>query len=129
MSEVPAKIIKVQDETHVVINKGSNQGVKIGQRYRLYRVTNEKLIDPDTREELGALEIALGTGKISYLHEKWATIESDMPHPPKSRTITKSPNPVALNIFGSTQEVTEVLSEETHLPFRDPVEGDYAKPI
>jgi hypothetical protein len=127
MAEVPAKIIKVQDETHVVINKGSDQGIKIGQRYMLYRVTDETLIDPDTEKDLGKLEIALGTGKVTYVKDGWATIESDMPYPPRSRTITKNSFPIA-SIFGSPQEITEVPSESMR-PFQDPDKGDYAKPI
>ena len=122
---VPAKIIKVQDDTHVVINRGSNHGAKIGQRYILYRITGEMLMDPDTGEKLGKLEIALGTGKVSYVHEKWSTIESDMPRLPQSRVTRKT---AGIFTVGSQLEITEVPSDGM-LSFDNPQQGDYAKPI
>ena len=33
------------------------------QKYMIYRETDEKLMDPDTKENLGNLELAIGTGK------------------------------------------------------------------
>lgn len=121
----PAKVAKVQDETNVVINRGSNHGVKKGQRFMIYRVTDEMLQDPDTGEELGKLEIALGTGKVIYVQDKWATIESDQPLPPQSRIVKR---PIGSFAFMGNEEITESFSEGK-LPFNDPERGDYAKPI
>lgn len=133
MENEPAipKIVDVQnDDTRVTINKGSSHGVRVGQRYMLFRVTDKLLVDPDTGEELGKLEIPLGTGKVIYIQEKWATIESDMLRPPQSRTIKKLSNPHYSTIFSPipTQEITEIPTPGLQ-PFDSPREGDYAKPI
>ena len=75
--EKKLKVVSLIDKYKVVINAGSNQGVKIGQRYLLYTLSNEDITDPDTNESLGFLEIVKGTGKVIHVQEKMCTIESD----------------------------------------------------
>ncbi len=129
------KVAKVNDRYTLVLNKGEKDGVRAGQRVLIYSVGDE-IIDPDTTESLGHLEIVKGTGRVIHLQEKMAIIGSDMKSSP-SRTIrrVKESDP-----FGSiiaigkafsgytTQEIEEQLPPKK-IPFEDPTIGDIAKII
>ena len=45
-----AKIVKIIDTFKFVINRGSNDGVNLGENYLIF-VLGEKIFDPDTGEE------------------------------------------------------------------------------
>jgi len=53
-----AKVVMMKDG-EVIINGGSETGVKIGERFMIYR-PGEEMIDPDTGESLGAEETKIG---------------------------------------------------------------------
>jgi hypothetical protein len=134
----PATVIKVIDAYRVVINKGSRDGINIGQRFQIYAETDELLQDPVTLESLGNLEISRGTGKVIYVQEKWATIGSDRTRAPNKKIVTRTRNnPTALGVggisgyFASTpvevEETIETPGEQ--VPFDHPSDGDKVKPI
>jgi len=136
----PAAVIKVIDEYKIVINKGSRDGIKNGQRFLIYAETDELLQDPVTLEGLGNLEISKGTGKIIYVQEKWATIESDRTKAPNKKIVTRirnnPSNPTALGVggimgyLGLPVEVEETIeSPGEKVPFDNPSYGDKVKPI
>lgn len=66
------------DAKSVVINKGEADGISEGQRFLIYQLSAESITDPTTGDDLGKLEIVRGTGIVSHLQEKLATITSDM---------------------------------------------------
>ena len=74
---IVAKVIKVLDEYQVVINKGSENGVKKGDRFLVYKIGDE-MKDPDTNESLGNLEIVCGETIAKHVQEKITTLESDL---------------------------------------------------
>jgi curli biogenesis system outer membrane secretion channel CsgG len=53
-----AKVILMKDG-QVIINNGAEAGVKVGERFAIYR-PGEEMIDPDTGESLGAEETMVG---------------------------------------------------------------------
>ncbi len=128
------KIAKVIDRYTLVLNKGEKDGIKVGQRFLIYSIGDE-IIDPDTKESLGNLEIVKGTGRVTNLQDKMATIGSDMKSSP-SRTVrrVKEGDPLGIRAitraFGgsTTQEIEEQLPPEK-IPFEDPTIGDMAKTI
>lgn len=130
------KVAKVIDRYTVVINRGEKHGIKVGQRFLIYSIGDE-ILDPDTNESLGNLEIVKGTGRVIHSQEKIATIASDMKSSP-SRTVrrVKESDPLGIRgasrafraISGATQEIEEQLPPEK-IPFEDPTVGDIAKPI
>ncbi len=134
----PATVINVIDDYRIVINKGSREGIKIGQRFLIYNETKEMLRDPITLEDLGYLEISRGTGKVIHVQEKLATLESDRITAPSKRIIkrskTTSPSPIS-GIAGylspSPVEVVEEIIEtpEERSPFDSASKGDRVKPI
>jgi curli biogenesis system outer membrane secretion channel CsgG len=57
-----AKVVMMKDG-QVIINGGSETGVKIGEQFAVYR-SGEEMIDPDTGESLGSEETKVGTIEV-----------------------------------------------------------------
>jgi hypothetical protein len=124
---VEAKVAKVVDDYTLVLNAGSEHGVSIGQRFLIYAI-GEEILDPDTEESLGQLEIVKGTGKVTHVQERICTISSDM-KASAGRTVrrTGSSPLAAIQLFGK-QEIEEILPAEK-VSFEDPEKGDLAKRV
>jgi hypothetical protein len=71
----PIEVVKTLGKNMAVINRGSNS-VKIGQRFTFY-LKGEELIDKQSGENLGALEIKVGRGKIVDVNPKYSTVKLD----------------------------------------------------
>ena len=124
-------VAKVLSPTQLVINKGSNAGLKEGLRFLIYQLSDDDIIDPVTKQSLGKLEIVKGTGKIVHLQDTMATIESDQyeKKQPRKVTTTSSSNRFGL-IFDPHKTVEEYDPDvKTQIPFDDPQVGDFAKQI
>jgi len=119
----PAIVVKILNDYKLVINRGERDGIKLGQRFLIYNLDKKNIIDPETEENLGRLEIVRGTGKVINLQEKLATIES-LTKARSDRTVIKRRDPLRL----SMTEETIIPSDEL-LPFEDASIGDKAKPI
>ena len=68
-------IIKVIDEYTVVLNKGSTSGVTRGSSFLIVEV-GEELIDPETGNNLGNLELTKGWCAPTHIQENMCTILS-----------------------------------------------------
>ncbi len=108
------KVIKIIDEYTLVINKGSNDGVTDADRYLIYRL-GEQMIDPDTHEDLGILEIVCGEGKPKHIQERFTTVVTNMQSTKKSKTVVKHGGLSAL--YGTTEETYD--PEVTLIPFEN----------
>jgi len=73
---IEGKVIKIIDAYRLVINKGSEDGVKNNDRFIILE-KGEELFDPDTNESLGFLEIPKLKMKIIHIQEKNSVLESD----------------------------------------------------
>lgn len=119
----PIVVSKVIDDYKIVINKGHADGIKKGQKYLVYGIS-EEVIDPITNESLGELEIVRGRGIVTHVQEKMATLKSDE----RSRSkIVRKRNLGLLSSFGT--EIEEESDSDTELPFEDPEVLDRVKPI
>lgn len=65
----PMKVIKRTKTSQVIINRGKDGGLKIGDKLNVY-FAGEALIDPDTGESLGSSEEFIGTVKVSRILPK-----------------------------------------------------------
>ena len=123
------KVAKVVDEFTLVINFGSEEGIRVGERFLVFAVGDE-IFDPDTKQTLGQLEIVKGTGKVIHVQAHMSTVVSDMTSPP-GRTIRKPGVGFdALKAFAvlEMREIEEVLPPEPK-PFSSPARGDLVKRI
>ncbi len=74
-----AKIANVVDQYRVVINAGAFDGIQIGQRFLIYKIGDE-IVDPDTEESLGRLEVVKGVGEVTHVQDKIATLQTTEKH-------------------------------------------------
>ncbi|WP_442489367.1 FlgT C-terminal domain-containing protein [Halomonas litopenaei] len=128
-----ATVVKVIDSFTVVINRGSVHGVREGDKYLIYHLDDEEIIDPDSGESLGKLEVLRGAGVVTYVQEKMATVASSRKEAGK-RVIKKSTSPFAalgaINAIASkTMGGDEIVEEEPpeSIPYEYPQYGDKAK--
>lgn len=72
----PATVASVMDLSHVVINRGAEHGIKYNQRFAIYELSEEDIVDPVTKESLGRLEITKGIGKVVHIQDKMSILEA-----------------------------------------------------
>lgn len=70
-----AKVVKTVPPYLIVINKGINHGVNIGDMFIIVELGDD-VIDPDTSEVLERLEIVKGTVRVEHVQDKIATLKS-----------------------------------------------------
>ncbi|MCK8154417.1 hypothetical protein MYG01_21420 [Citrobacter amalonaticus] len=79
-NNIYAKIIHINDDkTQFVINKGSENNINSIPSYKKFLIVElgDSVIDPDTGENLGVLEIVKGEAKIFHIQEKMTTLISN----------------------------------------------------
>ncbi|MDE2722874.1 MAG: hypothetical protein OXI59_05820, partial [Gemmatimonadota bacterium] len=72
----PASVARVLDNYTVVINRGSEHGVEKNQRFQIYGLDDEEIIDPENGASLGRLEIVKGIGTVVHIQSQIATLKS-----------------------------------------------------
>lgn len=121
---IEGKVLKVIDDFKVAINKGSRDGVYVGQIFLIYYLSIDDMIDEDTGENLGKIEYVIGKGKVVHLQEKIATIKSIEKSSSSKKTITKNNN-----VFGLTTQETVIEPEEKLLSFENCEKGYLVRAI
>ncbi|MGD0596930.1 MAG: hypothetical protein ABSA64_05335 [Sedimentisphaerales bacterium] len=128
IKKYPATVVKIIDEYTIVINRGDLDGVKLNQLFLIYILSDKEIIDPETNENLGYLELVRGRGKVCNVQERLSTIKSVMKENPTHRIIKRSP--LAINVFSYMGQSEEEITEQGEiLPFNGTQVGDKAKPI
>jgi len=119
------KVIKVVDDVTVVINAGSADGISSFQKFTIYRLDSSDLIDPDTKENLGKLEIVKGVASPTHIQEKITTLQSAIwKNPEGTKTVVKK---TPLFAFAPTTEEIIEQGNKTREPFDNPTVGDLVK--
>jgi len=120
------KVVYIKDEYELSLNVGEDDGVKKGQIFLIYSLSNHEIIDPDTKESLGYLELVKGTGSVIHVQPKLCTIRSNEFETQTSKRIT-SKNPFVPALGSTTTE--EVTPSKIRIPFDEPDIDDLARPI
>jgi hypothetical protein len=149
MSEVEvhsrlAKVVHIKRHEYngavleVVINRGAQQGIKLGERFLVFGI-GPNITDPDTGEDLGALELVRGQGVVVHVQEHLSTIRSSERRRTRpAKRIIRDPDHdwsrlsgvVGRAYFGSPASVIEEdLAPEEEVPFDSVQLGDLAKPV
>jgi len=105
------KVVKIEDKFTIVANRGSSSGVKEGDKFVVVGI-GDVILDPDTGEELGPLEIVRGKVIAIHVQEKISTLKScDYESSLGKREIKKiSSKALGLaSIFGPQDTVTESI--------------------
>lgn len=118
------KVVSVMDDNYkIVINAGVNKGIKTGQRFLVYALSDHEILDPDTKASLGFLEIVKGTGTVVHVQGKMATIESDVYETSQPTKIIRK------NSIYSLDTTEERTVSKQHIAFDNPKIGDFVKQI
>jgi hypothetical protein len=131
LTPLTAKVALIQSSGDVVINKGRVDGVKIGDNFLVFGL-GPNIVDPDTKEDLGAIEIIRGKAKVSHVQDRIATLTSveQATTSPSKRIVRRDPATGSIGLLigrGSTiEEITEP-SGLVHLPLDNPKIGDFAR--
>lgn len=127
-----ATVAKVIDEYTVVINKGAADGVRDGAIFLIYGLGDE-ILDPETKESLGNLELVRGIGSAIHVQEKMTTIKSAKTRSPTPtiKTVKRSTIGMGLVFRGGAGDETieERRGEPAMVPFDGARTGDRAKPL
>jgi hypothetical protein len=106
------KVVRVSDKITVIINKGSENGIVIGDKFLIVGL-GEIIVDPDTQEDLEQLEIVRGKAIVIHVQEKISTLQScEYEKSSDEREIKKvtSRGGVAFpGVFGPQDTVTESI--------------------
>lgn len=119
----PALVARVINDFTLTINRGATHGISEGDKFLVYALDPEELIDPETKESLGHLELIRGTGIATHVQEKVTTIESNR-YMSGGRIIRRQSG--TLSILGG--ETIEESGKEK-IPFEEPKIGNMVKPI
>lgn len=127
-STITGKISKIISEYTVVINVGSDAGVRENMKFEIL-APEIQITDPDSGEELGALHYVKARVKVTQVYEKFAVAESYetaisslLPFPSyfTQRAVTKR-LPIASTARVAFErnvevgdEVKQILEEEEH---------------
>ena len=76
MSFIKGKILRITNEYTVVINVGKEEGVTVGTKFLIYANAGD-LADPDTKKNLGVLEIPKGEVVVKLVQEKYSVAETE----------------------------------------------------
>ncbi len=123
-----ARVAKVNNDKNIVINKGSNAGIEMGQVFLVYKVGDE-VFDPETEQSLGYIEIVKGKGTVTHLQDTMATITSTKVKKEDKRIIYKTPTSLGSLFSAMYGGREEILEDSQILPFDGPEVGDFAKLI
>ncbi|MDN3454610.1 hypothetical protein [Psychrobacter sp. APC 3350] len=122
----PAAVVQEKSPFELVINRGSLDGVREGNTFVVYYVEPEDLIDPETQESLGKLEVVRGTGVATNVQEKMTTIKSNRYENNSGTIIRRNNSPfggISALIGGETIE----QPAKDLIPFDEAKRGDKVK--
>lgn len=69
------KVIKIIDDTTLIINAGSINNIKVGDVMEIHG-KSENIYDPETNENLGKIDIVKDSLKITKVYEKMCVCET-----------------------------------------------------
>ncbi|WP_431101226.1 hypothetical protein [Roseateles noduli] len=126
-----AKVVKVIDKHTIVVNAGADKDLKVGKQFLIVGL-GEAIVDPDTKESLGQLEVVRGKARVTHVQERIATLKSaeyeKQPDFKEIKKVSTAGKGGLANIFGPQETVTESIkpAEPVPKPFVEVMVGDLA---
>lgn len=105
---IQAKVADLIDDRTLVLNKGSKSKVKIGMRFMLFDANGKKIIDPDSKKELGKLKIPKVAVEVKEVYAYYCVAETY-----KYKTVNTGGRNSALMSLGYLQAPKYVRKYET----------------
>jgi hypothetical protein len=121
-----------REPLEVVVNRGALHGVKLGDRFLVFG-TGPHVTDPETGEDLGALELVRGRGEVVHVQDKMATVRSTERRRTRPARRVIREQSWAANLLSRAGApagiIEEEIAPEAEVPFESVQLGDLAKPI
>ncbi|WP_152662884.1 hypothetical protein [Halomonas sp. HG01] len=103
------KVVSKPDGYRVVVNKGYDNGVEVGQKFLVVGI-GDVIRDPDTGEELEKLEIVRGRVVVDHVQQKISTLKScEYEVSEETKEIKKVSSRGGLAVLGPQDTVTESI--------------------
>lgn len=118
------RVAKVINDSKVVANRGTNNGIAVGRRAILYSI-GEEIIDPETQKSLGKLEMPKGTGTVTSVQPTMCIIESDRVRKGRVKKVVRRPAMAFMLDMGG-EEVLETAPDDK-MSFDGAEAGDYVR--
>lgn len=113
------KVIEIIDEYTLLINYGFNDGAVEGDRLRIYSI-GEKVLDPDTKAELGTLDNIKDIVQVEVPYENFSLCR-------KVRTVRKEIlNPLS-KLVQTTTTLESLYVDKTEISGRKPLKKEPIK--
>lgn len=107
------KVVRINSDYEIVINKGLLDGVEEDHEFTIVGV-GESILDPDTGEDLGQLEIVRGNVRAMHVQPKMATLSTYEYEQSESKKEIRKVSPTArgssLFLVGTKDTVTESIT-------------------
>ncbi len=100
------QVAEVISSSQVVLNIGAADGVKMGDEFIVYGLSENDIIDPATNESLGKLELFRGIGMVCYMQDTMCILQS---------------------ISNQLEKFNIAIGGSGSSKFASPQRGDYAK--
>lgn len=95
------KVIKIINDTSLVINVGSIDSVKNGDEFEIFQPGCE-VLDPETNESLGTLDYVKATVRVKNAFPKMSVCVN-------TQTKSEPLFPPTMNVFSAAREVIQTL--------------------
>lgn len=118
------KIVKIIDKDNYVIDQGSYNDVKIDDIFIVY-IEGEEIIDPDTGNSLGMLEMPKVRCKVTHVQEYISIIHS-LEAKPKSKSFEYA-NTLNAVLIGDTSPYNFLSQQERIVVPGDKIRKDTSK--
>lgn len=69
------RVVKIIDDTSLIINAGTDNNVEIGDVMEIHG-KSETIFDPETKEDLGKIDIVKDSLKVTKVYEKMCVCET-----------------------------------------------------
>lgn len=76
MNKKEFKVVKILDEYNLIINAGRGHGIELNDEFQILDKKGSKVVDPDTNEVIGRLDLVKATVEVTELHEKMCICSS-----------------------------------------------------
>ena len=91
----------------MVINAGSNQNINVGDKFQIIdKVGSEPVMDPDTGESLGTLDIIKGTVEVTAVYPNMSIVQSEQTTKNPFTQIAINPYQVREDLNVDTSQIT-----------------------
>lgn len=128
---ITGQVVRVLDDYHLVINRGFADNVTPNCRFLIYRLGDE-LMDPETGESLGKLEIVCGEGIVDHIQARMTTLKTGRRESQGTQKIIKRTrqSDVYSILRMAPLEVEEISTPEmTDMPFENVEAGCLVRQI